>query len=106
MIDNYKNWEAMGQILAENNEESLSNYKKAVTLFEQEKYDESLAYLDKAIEITPANERLNDYRNAVVEMMEIRKSFDKIKKMKSEMIKERQRLIDIGIWKNPTSDLF
>jgi len=106
LIDNYKDWEAMGHILAENNEESRSNYKNAMTLFEQEKYDESLTYLDKAIKSAPANERLNDCRGTIVELMEIRKSFDKIEKMKLEMIKERQRLIDKGIWKNPSSDMF
>ncbi len=49
MIDGYKDLEVMGHVLAENNVESRGHYKKAMTLFDQQRYNESLNYLDKAI---------------------------------------------------------
>jgi len=99
MIDGYKDFEEMGMKLAESNEESRDCYKKAMILFDQERYDKSLNYLDKAIELTPANVRLNDYRDTVVEMMEIKKILNKFKKTKLELIKETERLKQKGILK-------
>jgi len=99
MIDGYNDFEEMGKVLAENNEESWDYYKKAMIQFDQEKYVESINYLDKAIELTPANERLNDYRDTVIEMMEIKKLFNDCRKRESEMFKERENLIKKGIWK-------
>ena len=99
MIDGYKDLEEMGKILAENNDESRNHYKTSMALFDQGKYNESLDYLDKAIELAPANERLNDFRDTVVEMMEIKTIFDECKKRELEMIKERENLIKKGIWK-------
>jgi len=99
MIDGYKDFEEMGKILAENNEESRKNYKTSMELFDQEKYDESLDYLDKAIEFAPANARLNDFRDTVVEIIKIKTVFDECKKRELEMLKERENLIKKGIWK-------
>ncbi len=86
-------------VLSENNVESRSHYKKAMILFDQERYNESLNYLDKAIELAPANVRLNDFRDTVFEMMEIKKILNECKKRESEMLKERENLIKKGVWK-------
>lgn len=99
MIDGYKDLEEMGKILAENNVESRNYYKTSMVLFDQEKYIESLNYLDKAIGLAPANVMLNNFRNTIVEMMEIKKMLKECKKRELEMLKERKRLIKKGIWK-------
>ncbi len=93
------NLEKIGGMLAENNEEARDYYKKAMVLFSQERDDKCLIYLDKAIELTPANEKLNSFRDTVVEFMETRKVMNQLQKNKLEMIKERERLKAKGIWK-------
>jgi len=98
-MDDYKDLEQMGKILDENNEESRNHYNTSMKLFNQEKYEESLDHLEKAISFAPANERLNHFRDTIVEIIEIKTALNECKKRESEMLKEREKLIKKGIWK-------
>jgi len=99
LSDGYKDLDEMAKILAETNDESRMYYNKSMMLFDQERYDESLDYLDKAIESAPANVRLYDFRDTIVVMMEIKKIMNECKERELEMLKERENLIKKGVWK-------
>jgi len=75
----------------------MNYFKKARKLFEEGKFDECLNYLDKVIESTPTDRRLRHFKESMHELIETEKMLGKIRKTKSELIKEADRLRKEGI---------